>query len=205
MPKFARAVNRENLPLLLAYFTVAYNVLEGVTSIALALWAGSTALLGFGIDSFVESLSGAVMIWRFSATKPEESETRERRAVRLVGWALLALGAYVAYESAKKLYYREAPERQFFGLIIAVLSLVVMPVLYGLKRRMATSLNSPSLAADAKQTLACVWLSVALLAGTGVHYAFGWWYADPLAALIIAAFVVREGYKALTEQELCCA
>lgn len=187
--------------LILSYVTVIYNVLEGLVSIGFALVAGSPALLGFGIDSFVESMSGAVMIWRFSRT---DDARREQAAIRLVGSSLIVLAAYVAYEAVRALYQREPPERSVVGLIIAVVSLVVMPILYIAKRRMAAALESRSLAADAKQTLACVMLSVALLVGTGLHYLVGVWQADPVAGLFIAVFLLREGYKAWTEEQLCC-
>jgi divalent metal cation (Fe/Co/Zn/Cd) transporter len=191
----------------LAYITVGYNVLEGLVSIAFAVLAGSSALLGFGIDSFVESLSGSVMMWRFMWTShltPEQAERRERVAIRLVGVSLIVLGGYVIYESAANLYFDEQPTRSLAGLLIAIVSLVAMPILYIWKRRTAAALQSRSLAADAKQTLACAMLSVALLVGSGLHYLFGLWQADPIAGLVIAAYVIREGYRAWTEQELCC-
>ena len=192
---------QQNTALALSYVTVAYNALEGAISITFALFAGSPAILGFGIDSFVESLSGAVMVWRFSGGGKEH---REKTAIRLVGIALILLAIYVAYEAATALYRSEPPERSIVGLIIAAVSLVTMPVLYVLKRRTAQEIESRSLATDAKQTLACIMLSIALLIGTGLHYATGVWQADPLAALIIAAYLVREGYKAWKQQELCC-
>ena len=191
----------------LSYFTVGYNIVEGVVSVAFAYQAGSPALLGFGVDSFVESASGGIMIWRFSSPEGRTSQEhlrRELRAVRLVAYALLVLAAYVAYESATKLYYGEAPERYLAGILIAAVSLVAMPVLFVLKRRTAETLASRSLAADAKQTLGCMMLSVALLVGSGIHYLAGWWQADPLAGLVIALFLVREGYKVLTEEQVCC-
>jgi divalent metal cation (Fe/Co/Zn/Cd) transporter len=194
--------NYRKLALALSYTTVAYNLLEGLVSVGFALAAGSPALLGFGIDSFVESLSGLIMIWRFSGAV--EEARREELAARLVGISLIVLSAYVAYDAVAALYYDEAPERNIAGLVIAVLSLLVMPTLYLLKRRAAAALQSRSLVADAKQTLACILLSVALLAGSGLHYTIGWWQADPLAALVIAAYLAREGYEALTEHELCC-
>ena len=187
--------------LTLSYVTVTYNVLEGLIAVAFAILAGSPALLGFGIDSFVESLSGTVMIWRFSGTGDER---RERAAIRLVGVSLILLAVYVAYEAVTSLYFNEPPERSPVGAIIATLSLLVMPVLYVLKRRTARDLGSRSLATDAKQTLACMLLSVALLIGSGLHYVTGFWRADPIAALLIAAYLVREGYEAWKEQELCC-
>jgi divalent metal cation (Fe/Co/Zn/Cd) transporter len=193
---------QRNIALTLSYITVVYNVLEGLVSLAFAVITGSPALLGFGIDSFVESLSGAVMVWRFAGVG---NEHREQTAVRLVGIALIVLAVYVAYEGSTALYFSEPPERSVVGLVIAVVSLVTMPILYVLKRRTAKRIESRSLATDAKQTLACIMLSVALLIGTGLHYTIGLWQADPLAALVIAAFLVREGYKAWTEQELCCS
>jgi divalent metal cation (Fe/Co/Zn/Cd) transporter len=117
---------------------------------------------------------------------------------------LIVLAAYVAYEAAVSLYYSEPPARSIAGVAIAAVSLVTMPILYALKRRTAQSIASKSLATDAKQTLACIMLSVALLIGTGLHYAVGLWQADPLAGLVIAAFLAREGYRAWKERDLCC-
>jgi divalent metal cation (Fe/Co/Zn/Cd) transporter len=190
------------IALRLSFVTVAYNLLEGLVAVTFATLAGSPALLGFGIDSFVESLSGIVMIWRFSHSA--EDHHRERTAIKLVGVSLLVLAVYVAYEAATALYYREPPERSAVGVVIAAISLVVMPSLYVLKRRTAQALNSRSLATDAKQTMACIVLSVALLVGTGLHYMTGFWQADPVAGLVIATYLIREGYEAWTEQELWC-
>ena len=191
----------------LSYFTVGYNVLEGIVSTAFAIFVGSSALLGFGIDSFVESMSGMVMIWRFtraSRLTSDEAEQKERMAIRLVGVSLLILGGYVVYESGTMLYFDEPPIRSPVGPLIAIASLISMPILYVLKRRTAAAINSRSLATDAKQTLACVMLSVALLVGSGLHYLVGFWQADPIAGLLIAGFLIREGYLAWTEQDLCC-
>lgn len=193
---------QRNIALALSYMTVGYNILEGLVSLVFASLGDSPALLGFGIDSLVESLSGLVMIWRFSSSARDE--LREQRAIRLVGLSLMVLGGYVAWEAARALYHGEPPERSVAGLIIAGLSLIVMPLLYVLKRRTASRLNSRSLATDAKQTLACMLLSCALLAGSGLNYTMGWWYADPLAALWIAIYLLREGYEAWSEEELCC-
>jgi divalent metal cation (Fe/Co/Zn/Cd) transporter len=188
--------------LTLSYVTVIYNVIEGLVSVVFAMMAGSPALLGFGIDSFVESFSGIVMIWRFS--RSAHARSREQLAIRLVGLSLIVLAAYVAYESATALYQRKPPDRSIVGVIIAAISLVTMPLLYLLKIRTALAIGSRSLATDAKQTLACALLSVALLIGTGLHFATGVWQADPIAALVIAAYLVREGYEAWKERELCC-
>ncbi|MBI3838575.1 MAG: cation transporter [Planctomycetia bacterium] len=188
--------------LLLSCFTVGYNILEGVVSIVFAVAAGSSALLGFGVDSFVESLSGLVMVWRFSG---ESGEHRELTAVRLTGCALLVLAAYVLYASAAQLYFGEEPKPSPVGIAIAVVSLLVMPALLLFKHRAAKAVQSRSLLADAKQTLGCICLSVALLFGLGLNFLFGWWQADPISGIIIAAFLAREGYRALTERELCCS
>lgn len=183
----------------LSIFTVAYNLLEGVLSVWFAARDGSTALLGFGADSFVESLSGAVMIWRF--WRPEGAEAREHRAARLVGVSFLILAAYVAYEAIGALAGTEETQRSLAALVIAALSLVIMPTLFMLKRRTAQRLGSRSLLADSKQTLACLMLSVALLVGAGLNYWLEIWQADAVAGLVIAAYLVREGWGALTTGE----
>ena len=190
----------------LAYLTVGYNVVEGIASIVAAMLAGSTALLGFGADSFIESLSGGVMIWRFRKAhtlSTEDVERREHSAIRLVGLTFFILSGYVVYESAEQLYLGNPPEPSLFGILIAVASLVVMPVLFYRKHRIGKAIGSRSLLADAKQTLVCMMLSVALLVGLSLNYLFGWWQADPVAGLIIAGLLVREGYGAWVGGETC--
>ncbi len=192
--------------LALSFFTVAYNVFEGVASLAAGFLTGSIALEGFGFDSFIESISGSVMIWRFRAggrISEEEEERVERKAVKLVGWSFLVLAAYVAFESIRKLVTGSEPEASLAGIIIALLSMVIMPVLFLLKRRTGREVGSRSLLADSRQTLACMLLSVAMLAGVGLNYFFGWWQADPIAALVIVGFLVKEGVEVLREGELC--
>jgi divalent metal cation (Fe/Co/Zn/Cd) transporter len=193
----ATATHRQAL--LLSFLTVGYNLLEGVASLVFAGLAGSAALLGFGIDSFVECLSGLIMVWRFS----RPGDDRERTAVRLVGWALLILAVYVGYESTVRLYLRDAPEPTAVGIVIALISLVAMPVLFFAKRSVGKGIGSQSLLADAQQTLGCILLSLALLFGLGFNYLFGLWQADPIAGLVIAGFLVREGYRVLTAGEVC--
>ncbi len=199
-------MNTKKRALMLSYFTVGYNIIEGVVSIVTGLATGSSALIGFGTDSFVESLSGGVMIWRFrkhGEMSHEEEERIEKRAIQLVSYAFFVLGAYVLYESAKTLYLQEPPEKSVIGIIIAVASIIVMPALFYLKYKAGKSIKSRSLVADSKQTLACVMLSFALLIGLGVNYLFGFWQADPLAGLVIGGFLIREGYKTYKEKELC--
>jgi cation diffusion facilitator family transporter len=192
--------------LFLSYLTVGYNLVEGVLSLLAGYLAGSIALVGFGLDSFVESLSGGIMIWRFrrhADLTPEEEERREKLATKLVGWTFFGLAAYVLYESLKKLIFQEAPAPSLLGIIIALVSLILMPLLFYLKLRTSTDLGSMSLKADAKQNLACAFLSLALLVGLGLNYFAGFWQADPVIGLIIAAVLGREGYETLKSEKLC--
>jgi divalent metal cation (Fe/Co/Zn/Cd) transporter len=195
--------------LLLSYFTVGYNVLEGLISVAAGSWAGSVALVGFGLDSFVESLSGGVMIWRFArhrSLSPEAEARLERRAVRIVGCTFFILGAYILYESLHKLIFREIPGPSLVGICVAIVSIIIMPVLFLQKYRLGAAMGSASLMADSKQTLACAMLSVALLVGLGLNYLYGIWQVDPAIGLVIVAILAREGYRALKEEKLCsCA
>jgi divalent metal cation (Fe/Co/Zn/Cd) transporter len=193
----------------LSYFTIAYNLVECALSLLAGAMAGSIALVGFGLDSLVESLSGGVMIWRFSrheGLSAEEEERIERQAIRIVGYTFFVLASYVLYESLKKLIWQEIPGPSLLGICIAFASIVVMPGLFYLKYRTGKSLGSTSLMADSKQTLACAMLSVALLIGLGLNYLFGIWQADPVIGLVIVAILVREGYHTLKEEKLCsCA
>ncbi|HKQ33411.1 MAG TPA: cation transporter, partial [Thermodesulfobacteriota bacterium] len=188
-------------------FTVAYNFLEGIISVIAGMFSGSIALVGFGLDSFVESLSGGIMIWRFRGAGEmscEDEERKEAKAARLVGYTFFILGVYVLYESFKKLILREVPEPSLLGIGIAIVSLVVMPVLFIAKNRIGKSLGSRSLVADSKQTLACCFLSVALLLGLGLNYLYGIWWTDPAAGLIIVAFFIKEGYEIMREGKAGC-
>ncbi|MDP2168422.1 MAG: cation transporter [Thermodesulfovibrionales bacterium] len=190
----------------LSYFTVGYNVLEGAISVFAGLLAGSIALVGFGLDSFMESLSGGVMIWRFrrhAGVSPEEEERAEKKAVRLIGYAFFIFGAYVLYESLESLYLKEAPEPSLLGIIVALVSLITMPVLFVMKYRLGKKIGSRSLVADSKQTLTCILLSLSLLVGLGLNYLFGLWWADPAVGLIVVGFLFKEGRQALKEEKLC--
>jgi divalent metal cation (Fe/Co/Zn/Cd) transporter len=145
------------------------------------------------------------MIWRFSQTRltPEQEARVEARAVKLVGWSFFILAAYVLFEAAMKLVTRDVPEPSLFGIAIAATSLVVMPVLYVIKRRTGKRLGSRSLVADSKQTLACTFMSFTLLLGLLANRLFGLWQADPVVGLVIGAWLVREGVEALKEGRLC--
>ena len=186
----------------LSYFTVVYNIIEGIVSILAASLSGSIALLGFGLDSFVESFSGFIMIWRFKKKRsPKEEEKIEKLAVKLVGYTFFILAIYVSFESIKKLYYTEVPNPSILGIIIAALSIIIMPILSHMKYQTGKLLKSRSLIADSKETLACAALSIALLIGLGLNYFLGLWRADPIIGLIIAIFLLREGYESFNREE----
>jgi divalent metal cation (Fe/Co/Zn/Cd) transporter len=184
----------------LEYLTVGWNLVEGVVAVVAALAAGSVALLGFGIDSFVESASGSVLIWRLLAERRaldhEAIERLERRAERLVAWSLFLLAAYITVDALLTLWNQERPEASPAGIAITSLSIGVMWWLARAKRRTAVALGSRSLEADAAQTTACWWLSLIVLGGIGLNAVAGWWWADPVAALGVVVFLVREGREA---------
>ena len=182
----------------LEYFTVAYNIFEALASIIFGTAALSIALVGFGLDSIVESLSGLVMVWRLrkhETLSGEEEKRTERRAEQFVSATFFLLGIYILYESVNKLVMNEPAQPTVIGIIIAVLSLIVMPVLAWRKRVVGTAIGSRALLADAKETIACALLSAALLAGLLANYLFGFWQADPLAGIVIVIFLFHEGYQ----------
>ena len=184
--------------LYLEYFTVAYNILEAVVSIVFGSIANSIALIGFGLDSIIESLSGLALIWRLSQHKKLSAEAEERlekRVTRFVAITFFILGLYILFESMKKLVLAEVPEASLPGIIIAVASLIAMPLLAWQKYKTGKQINSRALVADSKETLACAFLSVALLLGLGANYLFGFWQADPIVGLIIVAYLFREGWE----------
>ena len=187
----------------LEYFTVGYNILEAVASMVFGSIAGSVALIGFGLDSIVESLSGLVLIWRLGQhgkLSAEAEERLEKRATKFVAITFFLLGTYILFESIKKLVQVEIPEPSLPGIIIAVASMIVMPLLTWQKYKTGKQINSRALVADSKETLACSFLSVALLLGLGSNYLFGFWQADPIVGLIIVAFLFREGWEGWHEE-----
>jgi divalent metal cation (Fe/Co/Zn/Cd) transporter len=196
------------LAVFLAWFTVGWNIVEGVVAIAAAAVAGSSALLGFGLDSGVESLSASVLLWRLYAEQrdPQRVEAVEHRALRLIGVTFLVLAAFVAVESVRSLIGGEEPDASVVGIVVTTVSIVLMQWLARTKRRVGIALGSKAVEADSAQTSACVYLSVVVLAGLALNAALGWWWADPLAALGVAAFLVREGREALSAEEMddCC-
>lgn len=187
----------------LEQLTLGWNGVEAVVAITAAWMAGSAALLGFGVDSLIESLSGAVLLWRLR--EGARGEAREEAALRLVGLSFLLLAVYVAFEASRDLLRAEPPEASALGLGIAALSLVVMPVLARAKRRLASQLGSRALQADSRQTSLCAYLSAVLLAGLGLNAALGWWWADPVAAWIMVPIIAREGWEALRGERCDCS
>lgn len=190
----ADAVRRGRL---LEYLTIIWNLLEGIISVGAGLLSGSIALVGFGADSFIESASGGALLWRLHLDAPERRERAEQMALKLVGISFLLLAAYVAFDAIKSLVKREPPEASYIGITIAALSLVVMPFLARAKRKVAATLNSRALKADSRQTDLCAYLSAILLGGLILNALFGWWWADPIAALVMTPIIGKEGIEAL--------
>jgi divalent metal cation (Fe/Co/Zn/Cd) transporter len=195
--------------LTLEYLTVGWNLVEGGIGVVAALLAGSVALLGFGVDSFVESASGLVLVWRLAAERRgmghEAVERVEERAQKLVGASLFLLAAYIAVDAMIALWHRERPNPSIIGIALAMVSLVAMVWLARAKRRAAAALGSRALQADAFQTTACFWLSLITLAGIGLNALFGWWWADPVAALGMTWFIGQEGLETWRGEECGCA
>lgn len=194
--------------LVLSWVTVLYNVVEGVLAVTAGGFAGSAALVGFGLDSFIESLSAVVMLWRFRAAHAElsaqDEEAAERRSLRAVSITYFLLAGYIFFDAGSDLIAAEPPEATWYGLAIAGVSLTLMPALFLWKYRLGKQIGSASLVADAKQSLACMFLSVALLIGLLLHYLFDLWWADPVAALAIAVLVLREGWELWRGGHACC-
>lgn len=180
---------------------MSYNAVEGVIAITAGLVAGSVALIGFGLDSAIEVSSGLIILWQFRHRLPE---SREQQALRLIAISFFALAAYVSFESVRALVTGAEPEASPVGIALAVASLMIMPFLAWAQRRTGKALHSNSVVADSNQTLLCTYMSAALLVGLGLNAVLGWWWADPLAALVIAAIAVKEGREAW-RGEGCCA
>ena len=181
--------------------TITYNVLEAVVAISAGTVAGSIALIGFGLDSVIEVSSAAAVAWQFSAPDPER---REQVALRVIAGSFFALAAYVTVEALRTLVTGSEPERSTVGIVLVAVSVVVMPFLSWAQRRAGRELGSASAVADSRQTLLCTYLSAGVLVGLVLNAALGWWWADPVVALGLAAVAVREGRNALHGQT-CCA
>ena len=188
----------------LEYFTVVWNLLEAMVALVSGAVAGSIALMGFGLDSLIEVSSGGILLWRLLADHDEERRERvERSALKLVGVSLLLLAAYVAGDSVVSLVGRKAPERSLPGIALATASLIAMPLLARAKRRVAWALGSAALQADSRQTDICAYLSAVLLLGLLLNATFGWWWADPVAGLVMVPLIGYEGREALRGKTCC--
>jgi divalent metal cation (Fe/Co/Zn/Cd) transporter len=188
----------------LNYATMAYNSLEGILAITAGLLAGSIALVGFGIDSLIELTAGAAALWRLHAdVDPIRRERAERLTLRLIGLCFIALAVYIGADAIHALAARTAPERSWMGIIIAAASLAVMPFLARAKGAIAMQLRSGALAAEAKQTLICTYLSAILLGGLVLNALLGWWWADPAAALAMVPLIGWEGVEGLRGRSAC--
>jgi divalent metal cation (Fe/Co/Zn/Cd) transporter len=182
--------------------TITYNVIEAVVALAEGTRVSSAALVGFGLDSVIEVSSAAAVAWQFAGRDPQ---AREKAALRVIAFSFFALAAYVSVESVRALTgYDDPAQHSTVGIVLAAVSLAVMPVLSGLQRRAGRELGSLSAVADSKQTLLCTYLSAVLLTGLLLNRLFGWWWADSITALVIAAIAVREGVQARRGQT-CCA
>jgi divalent metal cation (Fe/Co/Zn/Cd) transporter len=185
---------------LLVAATITYNVVEAAVALTAGTEASSGALIGFGLDSIVEVASAVAVAWQFSGRDPE---ARERRALRLIALSFFALAAYVTAESVRTFFTAAAPESSVTGVVLAAVSLVVMPVLSAAQRRTGRELGSASAVADSRQTLLCTYLSAVLLVGLLLNALWGWWWADPLVALAIAFVAVKEGRTAWRGEHCC--
>jgi divalent metal cation (Fe/Co/Zn/Cd) transporter len=184
--------------------TITYNVIEAVVAIAAGTQASSTALIGFGLDSVIEVSSAAAVAWQFSARDDATREAREHRALRIIALSFFALAAYVTVEAVRGLLGAGHAGESIVGIVLAAVSLVVMPALSYAQRRTGRELGSASAVADSHQTLLCTYLSGVLLAGLVLNATVGWWWADPLAAVVIAGLAVKEGWDAW-KGDGCCA
>jgi len=192
----------------LEYFTIGWNTLEGLVAVVAGAAAGSVSLVGFGIDSFIEVTSGSALLWRMLVdAEVYRRERNERRALQIVGACFLCLAAYIAYESATDLWSKRAPEHSIPGILLACVSLVVMPLLSRAKRKVGRALSSAAMHADAKQTEFCTYLSAVLLAGLVLNAFFGLWWADPVAGLVMVPIITKEGIEGVQGKACndCCA
>jgi divalent metal cation (Fe/Co/Zn/Cd) transporter len=188
----------------LEYFTIAWNSLEGIVAVVAGILAGSISLVGFGVDSFMEVTSGAALLWRLSLDAEHPRRERiERITLRIVGACFLALAAYVGYEAVGNLIARKAPEHSLPGIVLACVSLVVMPLLSRAKRRVGAHLKSAAMHADARQTEFCIYLSGILLGGLLLNAVWDLWWADPAAALVMVPIIAKEGVEGLRGNTCC--
>lgn len=207
-PRSVRRTDLVRRGRLLAWLTIAWNALEGAVGIGAGVAAGSIALVGFGADSYVEMFAGAVIVWRLAQERHGRavSEAAEQRAVRLIAITFFLLAVGVGFESVRKLVTGARPDESVVGIVLAIVSLIVMPLLARAKRRVGERMGSRALQADATETSLCVWLSAILLAGLVANAAFAWWWADPVAGLAIVYIAGKEGVEHWTADDVgdCC-
>ena len=188
----------------LEYFTVAWNSLEASVSIVAGLIAGSVSLVGFGLDSVIEVASGAALLLRLHLdANASRREHMERRTLKIVGCCFIALALYIVYESGSTLIRHEAPEKSIPGILIAAAAVVVMPILAKAKRRVANGIGSGAMHADSRQTDFCMYLSAILLGGLLLNAVAGWWWADPVAGLVMVPIITKEGVDGLRGKACC--
>jgi divalent metal cation (Fe/Co/Zn/Cd) transporter len=188
----------------LEYFTIVWNGLEGLIGVAAGIVAGSISLVGFGVDSFIEVISGATLLWRMSVDADVESRERnEKLSLRIVGICFVALAVYITYESVSDLFRKTSPEHSIPGIVLACVSLIVMPILSRAKKKVGNALGSAAMKADARQTDFCVYLSTILLAGLLLNAILGWWWADPIAGLIMVPIIAKEGIDGIRTRTCC--
>ncbi|MDB4876165.1 MAG: integral rane protein [Gemmatimonadetes bacterium] len=189
---------------LVSRITLLYNSGEGVAAIVTGMLAGSVALVGFGIDSVIEVVSSGAALWRLRSDVDEARRERaERVSLRIIGGCFAALAIYIALDAAHALVTHEAPAKTIAGIIVAALSVVIMPMLARAKRQVATALGSRALQADATQTDLCMYLSAIALGGLLLNALFGWWWADPVAGLVMTPIIAREGLEGLRGERAC--
>jgi cation diffusion facilitator family transporter len=206
-PTASRRPEQVRAALRLEYLTVGWNVLEGAVALVAAMLAGSIALLGFGVDSLVETASGGILIWRLWAERRnadlEAVEAVEHRAQKLVAASLVLLAVFIAFDAGRSLLQQEEPSASPLGIGLTAVSLVAMGWLARAKRQAGRRLNSRALVADAGQTQACFYLSAIVLVGLAANAVFGWWWADPLAAFGVIPFLAYEAREAWLGRDCC--
>jgi divalent metal cation (Fe/Co/Zn/Cd) transporter len=202
-PTAQRRVALHRRALWLEYFTIGWNVIEAFVAIGAGLFAGSVALVGFGVDSGIEVISAVGLLWRLRTAGPHaavaEESAAEKRALYIVAATFFLLAAYLTYEAIGSLLDREEPLTSPVGIVLSALSLAIMPALAYAKQRTGHDMASRALVADSKETWVCSYLSLALLAGVGLYALAGWWWADPIAALAMLPVILWQGWETLTE------
>jgi divalent metal cation (Fe/Co/Zn/Cd) transporter len=189
----------------LEYFTIGWNSIEAVGALISGVLAGSIALVGFGLDSVIEVVSGAALLWRLHRDiNKRQREKAERFALWIVGSCFMALATYITFDSLRSLFLRKSPEHSLVGIVVAIAAMVVMPVLGRAKREVARQLGSAAMRSDARQADFCMYLSAILLGGLVLNVWLGWWWADPFAALVMVPLIAKEGIGALRGKTCCC-